>query len=42
MSRNYNKKEVDVTVMPERVTGTFFGNSWLSVPDEVRAVVPML
>ena len=42
MSRNNNKKEVDVTVMPERVTGTFFGNSWLSVPDEVRAVVPML
>lgn len=42
MSRNYNKKEVDVTVMPDRVAGTFFGHSWLAVPDEVRAVVPLL
>jgi COMM domain containing 5 len=42
MSRNYNKKEIDVTVMPDRVAGTFFGNSWMAVPDEVRAVVPIL
>jgi len=42
MSRNYNKKAVDVTVMPDRVPGTFFGTSHLAVPDEVRAVVPLL
>ena len=42
MSRNYNKKAVDVTVMPDKVPGSFFGSSHLAVPDEVRAVVPLL
>jgi COMM domain containing 5 len=42
MSRNYNKKVVDLTVMPDKVTGTFFGNSANSVPDEVRVIVPLL
>jgi hypothetical protein len=42
MSRNYNKKEVDVTVMPDKVLGSFFGSSASSVPDEVRAVVPLM
>lgn len=42
MSRNYNKKVVDVTVMPDKVPGSFFGTSHLAVPDEVRAMVPLL
>ncbi len=42
MSRNYNKKVVDVKVMPDKVPGSFFGMSASSVPDEVRAVVPLL
>lgn len=42
MSRNYNKKEVDVTKMPDKVLGSFFGHSHSSVPDEVRAVVPLM